>query len=84
MNDHETQRMAPETHHIVFLFLDIGYTMDKVQKEKNVRDNSAFHLGMTVFGFELRLPCYVTKFRFIFVFKGLIYCVSYTSESLAL
>jgi len=58
MNDHETQRIAPETHHIVFLFLDI-YTMDKVQKEKNVcKKLFCFHLGMTVFGFELRLPCY--------------------------
>jgi len=34
MNDHETQRIAPETHHLVFLFLYICYTMDKVQKKK--------------------------------------------------
>ena len=36
MNDQETQRIAPETHHLVFLFLCICYTMDKVQKKKNV------------------------------------------------
>ena len=50
----------------------------------SVRNHSTFPLGMTVLGFELRLPCYKTKFRFIFVFKGLIYCVSYTSEGLSL
>jgi hypothetical protein len=30
MNDHETQRIAPETHHVVFLFVYVFYTMDKV------------------------------------------------------
>ena len=40
MNDHETQRIAPETHHVVFLFLYICYTLDKVQKKKSVLKKS--------------------------------------------